>query len=167
MLPVLLSALLQLYACCLLTSVTNIKKKKTNGLLALLNEAATQYNLSFSSQEILKNRIIGVDGISRKLIIAEEQNDINAYDVIDLEEVKSCKMKRNYTTVNMGDKKTEEHLSAIVLQFHFKNGKEAHSLPFYNDITNHIYEIAELENKAKDWEAMLSKMLTAQAGQRA
>jgi hypothetical protein len=145
-------------------------QKKTGKLLLLSSETGSKYNLSFSSQEILKNRVIGLDGISRKLLVIEHNTDENDYTIIDLQDVKSCAVKKNYISVNMGDeknKKMEEFLSAIVLQFNFRNGKEPFVLPFYESIANHVYEMKELEDKAKDWEAMLLKMLWNETKERA
>ncbi|MGN6164304.1 MAG: hypothetical protein ACTHOF_07175 [Flavisolibacter sp.] len=145
-------------------------QKKTGKLLSISSQTGSKYNLSFSSQEILKNRIIGLDGISRKLLVIEHDTAENDYSIIDLQDVKSCSVKKKYITVNMGDEKSkrmEEFLSTIVLQFNFKNGKEPFVLPFYESISNHVYEMKELEDKAKDWEAMLQKMLSNETKERA
>jgi len=37
-----------------------------------LSKLGSIFNLSFSSQEILSNKIIGLDGIKRKLLVAEK-----------------------------------------------------------------------------------------------
>ena len=52
----------------------NIKKKEDK-LLAQFSHAGSSNGLSFSSQEILRNKIIGLDGIQRKLVMVNEKEE--------------------------------------------------------------------------------------------
>ena len=56
-------------------------------------------------------------------------------------------------------KMTEEHIEKIVLQFEMKNEKGNIEIPFFVFSVNHIYQLAELEQKARHWEAILSKFI--------
>jgi len=60
----------------LLISVADKQKvKKRNQLLNRFSELGTIHNLSFSSQEVLNNSIIGLDGINRKILVLSQIDD--------------------------------------------------------------------------------------------
>jgi hypothetical protein len=137
-------------------------KKKLHKMLITFSELGTQYNLSFTSQELLKQRVIGLDGLNRKLLILWEEAGKYDWMIIDLYEVQSCSVKMKYNRINAGDLNKhplQDYLESIELEFVFKSGKENALLPFYVSGVNSVFEIGELEEKAKGWEAILSKML--------
>ena len=146
-----------------LVSINNKQRKKTSTeLLNHFSKLGTENNLSFSSQEILENCIIGLDGMQRKLLILEK-NDEDKYDslVLDLNEVKKCSKKNIYTRVNIGTSKKERfenHLDRIVLDFDFIDNRQPVQILFFEPITNHIFAMLELEQKAKKWETILSQI---------
>ena len=140
-------------------------KKRMHKMLVTFSELGTQYNLSFTSQEVLKHRIIGLDGLNRKLLVLSEIKGKYDWDIIELNEVKSCAVKMTYSMIIAGGlerKKLADYLENIALEFEFKNGKPSISLPFYSAALNPIFEMGELEEKAKGWETMLSKLLVKQ-----
>lgn len=148
----------------LLLSVLDKKHKRTamNQLLNAFRQRGAEHNLSFSSQEIFKDGIIGLDGVHRKLLVLERDadKDLSSF-VIDLNEVKSCSVKKEYGTINSGDlkaRKLEQYLKQISLHFVVYD-KPSVDVVFYEHFENHVFEIGELENKAKHWEAILSKMI--------
>jgi uncharacterized membrane protein len=49
-------------------------------------------------------------------------------------------------------------ITIIYLKFTFKNSAQPISVSFYDSNVNSIYEMSELEAKAKTWETVLSKM---------
>jgi len=140
-------------------------KKKREQLLHRFSQLGTEYNLSYASQEVLKERVIGLDGVNRKLLVLEETNGQQSYYIIDLEEVKNCTVNKIYSSgQGSGNQKSMDNpLFIIALQFDFKDKRPPVQLPFYDHLTNHVFETAELEEKAKDWEAILSKMLAKEA----
>lgn len=149
--------------CFLLVSIHNKHKREAmNNLLKNFHEAGTENGLSFSSQEVLKNSILGLDGVHRKILVVMQKDNFHSSSVINLNEVKNCSVKKIYGTLNSGDlknNKTEPYLEKIVLHFEM-NGKPSSEIVFYQHFDNHIYETQELEQKAKHWEAILSKMQT-------
>ena len=150
--------------CLLLISIANKQKnKKMNQLLNRFSEFGTAHNLSFSSQQVLNNCIIGLDGINRKLLVLT-QIDNTLFDdyVIDLDEVRNCTVKKHYGNIKPGDlknKKLETYLERVALKFEFNNEKESIEVTFYNHIDNSVYQIAEIEQKALHWKQILTKML--------
>lgn len=139
------------------------KRKRMNKLLNGLSESGTRHSLTFSSQEILRDCIIGLDGVHGKLCVLNyNDKEENKTVLIDLSEVKHCSVKKYYGTISGGElpaKKLETYLELIVLHFEFSNAKDPVEIPFYNHTGNHISEILGLEQKAKHWETMLSKLI--------
>lgn len=149
--------------CLVLVSINNKHRQKTaSELLNRFSKLGTENNLSFSSHEILENCIIGLDGIQRKLLILKKI-DKDEYDsiLLDLNEVKNCSKKNIYTRVNIGTSKKERfenQINKIVLDFDFKDNRQPVQILFYEPITNHIFAMSELEQKAKKWETILSQI---------
>jgi hypothetical protein len=137
-------------------------RKKASCLLASFHQSGTQSSLSFSSQELLKNCIIGLDGIQRKLLVLQQDEKGNANTcIVDLAEVTKCTVHKVYRSIQVGDSKSrrEDYLEKIVLQFNYNGLIPTFEVPFYKQEDNHLYEIAELEQKAKHWEAILTKLI--------
>jgi len=136
-------------------------RRQTRVLLHGFNHAGAIRGLSFSSQEILKNYIIGLDGLHRHLLILHYSGTA-IYTSLPLADIKTCIIKKAYESVEYGSatKSAVEHeLRSISLQFSFNNNADDLFVEFYNSRVNSIYEMAELETKAKDWQLLLSKML--------
>lgn len=140
------------------------KKKKATALIAHFNQSGMENNFSFSCQEVLKNCIIGVDGLQRKLLVLEygENENHKQIHIVDLNKVKNCELQKIFSAATQTEKgkASEVYLEKIQLKFDYVN----HTLPvevvFYDHISNHIYEISELEQKAKDWQNILIKIIT-------
>lgn len=134
-----------------------------NQLLDQFSQAGSLLQFTFSSQEILKDTILGLDGGQRKLVVVKRVSE-NVFNtlVIDLYGVSRCSVKKQYGTINSGElnsRKLEQYLEEIILHFDIA-GKEPVEIAFYKHFDNHLTEIAELEAKAKQWEAILSKMFS-------
>ena len=142
-----------------------IKKKKTKKrnetFLNLFSQEGSKQGLSFSSQELLRSKIIGLDGLKQVLLVFDFENAGNII-CINMAEVKNCTVEKKYDSILIGTErkaKLEPHLRSIDLTFTFKNSAEPISVSFYDSGVNSIYEMSELEAKAKTWEAILSKMI--------
>jgi len=146
--------------CFVLVSIHNKHKREAmNELLKNFHESGTENGLSFSSQEVLKNSILGLDGVHRKILVMTQKDNAHVSFLINLNEVKNCSVKKIYGSLNAGEQKQEPYLEKIVLHFDMI-GKSSAEIVFYQHFDNHIYETLELEQKAKHWEAILSKMQT-------
>ena len=111
------------------------KNSKFNKIrYSLLSKLGSVFNLSFSSHEMLDEKIFGVDGIQRKVLVVEEKNGSNSSYIIELDKVKSISVKSVYAS-NMPDKlrtkRLQEFLKTMHLQFEFDDGREAIALPFF------------------------------------
>lgn len=140
-------------------------RKERNHFLKKFSELGSRYELSFSSQEVLSNTIIGMDGMNRKLLVLQYHgNDLYSHSVISLDEVRSCKL-------DIGETLLEEYgayelyqnkkVNRIDLSFHFYTPADVVSICFYDETINDEREEEELGQKAKDWEVILSKMLNS------
>jgi hypothetical protein len=161
-------AAIALFFHCLTFFSKSIKKKKED-LFLHLSQEGTANELIFCSQEILQNKVIGIDGIHRKIMIVEKIKNTFNYSVISLDEVEYCELITNCGSLNADNlKKFEtENLHAIELQFGFKNHTQPASIIFYDSLINSKKELILLKAKAEYWSVMLSKMLTGQAHVRA
>ena len=133
-----------------------------NQFLTRFSELGSLNNLTFSSQEIFQNSAIGLDGVHRRLLILSGRNETTASNkLLHLTEVKSCSVKKQYGTINAGFKynKLERHLEKLSLCFEFKDNRDPVEVNFFDHITGDVYQLKDMEKKAKHWEAILSKML--------
>lgn len=126
-----------------------------------LSELGSKFSMSFSSHEVLGNKIMGLDGIKKKLLILEQTDGQCLSYIIDLDEAKAISVKKIYSSINAGElkkRKIEEFLETIQLHFEFGNGKEDIVLPFYESKIDSIYDLPRLEKKIMNWQMILSKM---------
>ena len=144
-------------------------KKQTARLLDQFSLLGMGYDLSFSSQEILTGRMIGLDGIHRKLLLVEEKEKAWSHTLINLQDVKNCTLQKSYQQLYIapGDGNKQSQVQEISVQFTFRNDQEPVSIVFYNHILHNIFVMAELETKAREWQVVLSKMMKDANHQRA
>lgn len=142
------------------------ERKKTNRSINLLliqfSQAAIRHNLFVSKQEIINDSIIGLDAVNRKLLVVYKKED-NSYDevIINLEEVKQITVESVSAIMDAGHSKNirdNQLLEKIVLRFLFNSGKAAYDFPFYT-YRDSIYQLPELQQKAKQWEATFKPLL--------
>jgi DNA-binding Lrp family transcriptional regulator len=128
----------------------------------LLSELGTRLNLSFSSHVRLGDRLIALDGIKKKLLVLEHNNDQLNPRVIDLDKVNDISVRTNYRSIKPGElkrKKIDEFLRTIELQFNCNDEPETFVLPFSDSDVNDRKSLAMLEKNARNWQLILSKMI--------
>lgn len=135
-------------------------------MLHRLSGKGLENNYMFSSQEVLANGVIGLDAINRRLVTMTRVG-MHRFKkiIIYLHEVQKCSVKQVYGAIQSGDLvggRLDHHLKKIVLQLEYAN-KEQVEIPFYTPQYNSVYQVPELEQKARKWEAMLSRLLKASA----
>ena len=138
------------------------EKKRNRSLLTLHSNAGSEKGLSFSSQELLRNKIIGLDGINKTLLVLEFLNGTNVM-CLNMRDVTQCSVEKKYDSILVGNDrkgKMEPHLRSIDIKFFLKDNNAPVSVSFYDSNINSIYEMTELEAKARTWESVLSKMLS-------
>ncbi|MBS1602566.1 MAG: hypothetical protein JST42_07845 [Bacteroidetes bacterium] len=139
-------------------------KSGRNSMLSFFRDIASVNNLSFTGQEVLQAMALGLDGPNRQLVIVEEKNQTYDPQIIDLREVTACRIKKVYTAIHSNAYKrsrSEDYLRSIALELDLKGQTSPVVVFFYRNDQNSIHEIRELETRVRNWEKMLSKMLTA------
>jgi hypothetical protein len=153
-----------------LTFFSRTSKKNKEKLFLHLGQEGTANNLTFCSQEILQNKVIGIDGIHRKIMILEKVKHKYNCSIISLDEVHNCELVTNSGSLHAGNLKRiskERAPGAIELQFEFNNQAQPASIIFYDALINSKRELVLLKAKAEYWRVMFSKMLTKQVSVRA
>lgn len=138
--------------------MSNIEATFCKDKFQQLSELGSKYHLSFSSQMAIGNKLIALDGIKKSLLVLETNN--KSY-IIELKKVASVSVKKTYNSIRPGElnnKKIEEFLNTIELQFDYYNNKETVSLPFYDCEEDDLHYLPMLERNAKNWQMILSKM---------
>jgi hypothetical protein len=145
----------------LLISIHNKHKRRDmNNLLNFFSHAGIENKLSFSSQEVLNNTVLGFDGIHRKIMVVRKEEGEFTAQIIDMNEVIRCTVKKVYGTIradDLKDSKLEQFLEKIVLHLEFEKEHSA-EIAFYSNVENHVYQTQQLEQKARHWESILSKI---------
>lgn len=127
-----------------------------------LSELGSRLNLSFSSHVLLIDKVIALDGIKKKLLVANIADDLESSYTIELNEVKEISISKTYRNIKPGqlnNKKFNEFLETILLQFEYKNQDKKIGLPFYESDKHGIQNLEKLERNARIWQMILSKLI--------
>lgn len=153
-----------------LSFFASTSKKKMESLIRKLNMEGAANHLTFCSQEILQNKVLGIDGVHKKIMILEKKKDGYYSSIISLDEVCDCKLVTQSGSIENGNLKkriSESRPVSLELQFDFNNHIQPASIVFSNGIQNSKKEFAFLKAKAEYWCIMFSKMLNPQMEVRA
>lgn len=140
------------------------KEETMHDLLDYFSEEGIRNNLKFSGQEVLKNCIIGLDGVNRKLLIVIKKNGVLKAHVLSLDDVQQVSVKKIYYSIGaleLKHKKLEQFIQKILLCFECKDKESNLDVLFYDGLNNKTHKAPELEDKALGWKSVLSKMLPA------
>lgn len=149
---------------------TSTSKRRIENLVRKLNFEGAANNLTFCSQEILQNKVIGIDGMHRKIMILEKKSDGYYSTIISLNEVHDCQIVTKSHSIhgkNLKKLRTANYPATLELQFDFNDHTQPVSIIFSNGIINSKKEFAFLKAKAEYWCTMFSKMLNPQMEVRA
>lgn len=154
-----------LLCCVLLIAMRNRQKQKEmKRLLDYFSRLGSKYGLTFSSLEVLKHCIIGLDGVQRKLLVLNGINKgglLTEY-VIDLNEVSECTVRKKYGSIQVNGlrrRRLEQYLRKVTLHFRYHAGRQPADIPFYRREEDRISELPALERKVERWKVMLTKLL--------
>jgi hypothetical protein len=137
-------------------------RKKTVKLLRHLSNEGAANNLVFCSQEIFQNRVIGIDGIHRKIMLIEKSDRDYQSSIISLDEVNDCQL------ITKRDSQKEESLNnvggeidsaTVEIRFDFNNHTKPIFIQFGDGLIYSRKELEFLRAKAEYWCIMFSKML--------
>ena len=143
-----------------LTNMQNADAAITKSKYLQVSELGSKFNLSFSSYLVFGNKIIALDGVKKSLLILETTGGTNQSFIIELNKMEAVTVKKNYGSIRAGQLKKkgiEDFLKSIDLEF--SNKTETIVLSFYNSETDDLLQLPKLERNAKNWQAILSKMI--------
>jgi len=156
-------ALMLLAICAIILIVVAVQKKRKRvregKLLLQFSQIGTDNDLSFTSQEILYNSVIGLDGLKRKIVFLQETNGIYHWLMIDLDRINHCCVKLKYRGFKLRRRRNSRvYTEKLILQFQSMEN-ELIDIPFYVNPTLKRSLRRQLEQKARHWEIILSKMI--------
>lgn len=154
----------------LLPFLSSNNRRKKEKLFKTLSRQGQANNLNFCSQDILQDKVIGFDGIHRKIMILEKKSEGYYSTIISLEEVHDCQLVTKSGPINNDNLKKlgiPNHSNTLELQFDFNDHTQPASIIFSNGIINSKKEFAFLKAKAEFWCSMFTKMLNRQMEVRA
>ena len=140
----------------------NAMNRKTKTMLSELRKTAHGQKLSLSAEEVLRNGVIGLDGLERKLIYVETGKMPMEFVLVSLDEVESCSLNVDYRNIGAGDleyKNVEDFIDKVYLRLVFHDGTPYADIPFYDCRNNYVFELADLRKKAQQWKKIISQLL--------
>jgi len=146
---------------CILLVYINSKHRRSaaNELITQFLREGKENNLSIPNWEVAGKLVIGLEA-DKKTILAFQKypGQYKSYRV-DLSKVKSCLKKKIYSGKNNSNRKDERQTEQISLQFEFIDERPPVLITFYDPVNNHLLEMAEMEQKATDWERLVRTII--------
>jgi hypothetical protein len=139
-------------------------KSKIKGLWNLA-KIAKERSLNFSRHDDVGAYVIALDSRKKTLLYLRKAPNISSCLIIDLTNLVSCSIRKQYNSINAGDLNTgklHDFLSAISLNLRFKNNPGSLSLPLYEAQKDNREDVEQLEKKVKKWETNVLKLLPIQ-----
>ena len=129
--------------------------KSAKELIAQFQHEGKENSLSISKWEMAGNLIIGLEAEKKAILASYKHFGQYKSCLVDLSKVKNCLKKKIYSEKVNGNGKNERYerqVEHISLQFEFIDGRPPVLITFYHPVNNHLLEMAEMEQKATDWE---------------
>ncbi|RYZ22290.1 MAG: hypothetical protein EOO16_09665 [Chitinophagaceae bacterium] len=124
-------------------------------LIFRFTETAARRMLLLSSQEILRDAVIGLDARNRRLLVVDRAEQLIALDDID-----ACSVKKDYAPIRPGmlrGRTIEAFLRRITLCLELKNGR-GHEIVFY-DVRADGRRADAFEKRARRWAESIRQLL--------
>ena len=125
----------------------HLKKKRTEGMIGRLKDAAGTFGVTLSRYGIINNAILGWDSAQRRLLFAlDEERPEN----VDLNEVSGC-----YTLKRMNGR----DVRSVSLQLVDGNDRLLHSISFYRQFTDSELTLNKALAHSAEWEALIKNAI--------
>lgn len=134
-----------------------------------LTKLAKRRSLNIANQDEIGANVIALDVVKRKLLYAKRTPNTSSCLIIDLKDLVSCSITRQYSSINAGElsnRSLREFLKSIFFNLHFNDGLRIVSLPLYRAENDFRGDIAVLERKADHWEKTVSSLLAKKIKER-
>ena len=139
--------------------------RKQNSIKKLLDDfqdVANIYHFMPTHKEMLGSRVIGLNEATHQLLFMSASKGKHDGYLIDLREIKSARVRKEYATRNAYAKyrwNMEPFVEKIVLLLEYKDGTPPLALPFYDKAKDRYFERLELSEKAYEWQSRISAVL--------
>jgi hypothetical protein len=127
-------------------------------------ELGKKFNLSLSKCAAFGNKFLGIDKMKRRLLISADRKNFAAYQVIDLQKIKSISLKKRYSSIKAGEltkRKFEDFLKSIHLRFESID-KDVTVFPFYKRGKDNVIDVSTIDLAANNLQSILSKLIGAE-----
>lgn len=138
------------------------KAKKQAELRRTFKQAGEENGLLISYKEEHSNMILAIDELKMLLLFTRHDNEAVQNEIIPLERVTDCFVKKTGVKITNGGKGVaEEHVSAVHLSFKFMNAADA-DLLIYNEVHDGLFEKIPLTRLAENWQQRIKETLIVQ-----
>lgn len=151
---IILIALVAIVIALLVKKDSKENRQQQKEVLDHFSEAGMRFGLNFSSNELLRECMIGLDAVQGKLLVMPLSRDRSPFTfVVDLADIRSCLVVRSFlkTEGESARPRPGAPLQSIHVQLALYTQERFINIPFYNHVTDHLEDISELELKAGQW----------------
>ena len=149
--------------CILLVSINSRQRRKeANELISQFLHGGKDNNLLISKWEVAGKLVIGVEVDKKKVFAFQKHLGQTQSYLVDLSKVRNCLKKKIYSSKSNSDGKKERYerqVEHIYLAFEFIYDRPPVMMTFYHPVNNHLLEMAEMEQKATDWEMLVRSII--------
>ena len=118
---------------------------------AALDRVISRHKLSISEIDSFKNTTIALDRRNKKVVLIIHRNDVVSENCLSLDEVHSCRVKKEVDQLTGCTKK-------VILQLNFNAGEIVH-FTFYDETRDKIHELLSRFRNATYWQSKLQRYL--------
>lgn len=140
----------------LLPLLTNSDRKKLD---KKFHREEKNSDLHIGLKELWNQNFIGIDPTQKKLLFVQQNDEEFTVECVDLNTVLSCKPHIEEISVKK-DKKTENLLTSVYLEFSFKNSEVKKSIKLFDDEL-HLSQDLEVKH-ANKWADLIKQQLNTQ-----
>ncbi|ULQ50911.1 hypothetical protein [Flavihumibacter fluvii] len=127
-----------------------------------LIKVAREQRLHFSKLDDMGNYVLAIDTDQRKLVYQKNGSDSSSCTIIDLQDLKECIVKKQYNSIHAGElnkRRLSDFLRGLFLHLRFRNESPTVTIPLFEGQKDRQDDLEQLEEKAKVWERIVSKLL--------
>ncbi|MEI6950821.1 hypothetical protein V9K67_26805 [Paraflavisolibacter sp. H34] len=138
------------------------QQKGRQALTRYTREVEEKHRLELTYREPLDSGLLALDEPGRQLLVVTQNGSDCQHTLADLSEMKSCRLVKSNRTVPLDKegKKVETFLDAITLALEpAGHRQEPVSIPFYSHSQHSVYQIAEREQLARQWQERIGQLL--------
>ncbi|HEV7332363.1 MAG TPA: hypothetical protein VGN63_15100 [Flavisolibacter sp.] len=137
------------------------KKKKEEAFDKYFQQQVDQHKLSIDTKDVLRDFVLALDKNNKKLLYIKNFNENPESILIDLNEVRNCKVTENVQTFYLDDEKKQKDsfIAQIALELSYSKTDERFVITFYDYIAHGINLMREMRPRAASWEKRIKEVI--------